>query len=78
MIEVETTTALLLYLALFLLLCFGAWILNHLKHRNRETLPPLFLLSKCEYCHFDYLSKNGMRITTCPQCGSYNKSAHST
>ncbi len=72
MIEVKTTTALLLYLSLFLFLCFGAWALSHLKNRNKKTLPPLYLLSTCEYCHFQYLGKNGEKITKCPQCNSLN------
>jgi hypothetical protein len=73
MIEVETTTALLLYLGLFLTICFGAWIFTHFKSCKKQAVPPFFLLLRCEYCHFNYLGKNGEKITQCPQCRSFNK-----
>ena len=72
MIEVDTATALLIYLGFFLFLCLGMWVFTHLKNRNKVTLPPLYILSTCEYCHFDYLGKNGEKISKCPQCGSFN------
>ncbi len=73
MIEVDTSTALLLYLGLFLFMCLGVWFCSHLKQRNKQPLPPLYLLKKCEYCHYQYLGKNGEKITECPQCQSLNK-----
>lgn len=73
MIEVQTTTALLLYLTLFLGICFGAWMFFHLKNRNKEILPPLYSLSTCEYCHYNYLSRHGEKLSKCPQCDSFNK-----
>lgn len=73
MIKVEIRTALLLYLALFLLLYLGSWIFSHLRQRNKVALPPLYFLSTCEYCHYHYLGRTGEKITKCPQCGSFNK-----
>lgn len=73
MIEVESTTALLLYLGLFLTICFSAWGISHLKNRHKKILPPLFQLITCEFCHYQYLAKNGEKISQCKQCSSYNK-----
>jgi len=72
MIKVEMTTALLLYLGLFLFLCFGAWVFSHIKQRKKQSLPPLYILSTCEYCHYQYLGRNGEKISKCPQCESFN------
>ena len=73
MIEVDMSKALMLYMALFLSLCFGAWLISHLKGRRKAAIPPLYELTTCEYCLFNYLSETGKKITTCPQCSSYNQ-----
>ncbi len=62
----------MIYLGLFLFICFGTWTFSHIKNRKKTTLPPLFELKTCEYCAFNYLAKTGEKITSCPQCGSYN------
>ncbi len=74
MIEVEATTAILLYLALFLFLCLGAWLFTHFRNGAKQAPPPLFRFSVCEFCHHNYLGKTGEKITKCPKCGSFNKS----
>ena len=73
MIQVDQSTALMLYLCFFLFLCLGAWLVSHLKGRKKQSLPPLYQLTTCEYCTFTYLSETGRKITACPQCSSFNK-----
>lgn len=73
MISVSKATALMIYLALFLFLCLGAWLFSHLKGRKKQHLPPLYQLTICEYCHYNYLSETGKTISACPQCHSFNK-----
>jgi hypothetical protein len=73
MITVNQTTMLLLYLGFFLFFSLGAWVSSHLKSCKKEPLPPLYQLSMCEYCAFEYLATTGKQITQCPQCHSYNK-----
>jgi len=73
MIAIEITSALLLYLGLFLLICFGAWGISHLKQRRKKPLPPLYELAICEYCQYGYLLRTGEKVSCCPQCQAYNK-----
>lgn len=54
-------------------MCLGAWLFSHLKARKKQPLPPIYTLCTCEYCTFHYLSETGQQITSCPQCGCFNK-----
>jgi len=72
LIEIDKATALMLYLSFFLFLYLGAWFISYLKERKKKGVPPLYRLSTCEYCAFQYLAKAGTKITACPQCQSYN------
>ncbi|MCH9703325.1 MAG: hypothetical protein K0U13_00905 [Chlamydiae bacterium] len=72
MIEVEMSTALMCYLALFLMICFTVWIRSHQKSRKKLPLPQRQHLRSCEYCHFSYLAEE--RVSKCPQCHHFNES----
>ena len=72
MIQVEMSTALIIYLGLALGLCFGIWLHTHKKTRKKQPLPPLHTLVECEYCHFSFLGESVDNVSKCPQCHSLN------
>ena len=73
MITIEMSTALMIYLGLFLGLCFTVWLLSHKKSRKRVVLPERYHLVACEYCHFSYLSEE--EVSKCPECSQFNRHA---
>lgn len=73
MITVSTTTAMMLYLCLTLVVLLGLWTYQHYRLRTKKieiTEQELFV---CEYCLFVYLEEKTKNVTQCPQCQSYNK-----
>lgn len=73
MIELTPITALMLYLAFTLFTLLGIWAWHHLKSRKNKVIIVKQELLVCEYCHFAYMEQIGKDVTTCPQCGSFNK-----
>ncbi|ADI37573.1 putative uncharacterized protein [Waddlia chondrophila 2032/99] len=73
MIELTPITALMLYLCITLATLLGIWARYHLKSRKQKVIIVEQELLVCEYCHFAYLDQIGKEVTSCPQCGSYNK-----
>ncbi|MCP5469755.1 MAG: hypothetical protein H7A36_04545 [Chlamydiales bacterium] len=70
MITIEMSTALMIYLALMLGICFTIWLLSHKKARKKVALPAREQLMRCEYCHFSYLAEE--KVSKCPQCSQFN------
>jgi hypothetical protein len=73
MIELTTTSALMVYLALTLIPLMGLWGFSHFTKRKKKIVIQECDLLVCEFCHFGYLSKKGELISQCPQCFSFNK-----
>lgn len=73
MIELSTSTAIMLYLGLTLCPLLGLWIFQHCLSRHKKMELSDQELHVCEYCHFAYLEEIATKITQCPQCQSYNR-----
>lgn len=73
MIELNTNTAIMLYLLITLTTLLGLWIYQHYSTRFKKVNVSDQVLHVCEYCHFAYLEGIETEITRCPQCKSFNK-----
>lgn len=73
MIELSTTTALMLYLIATLAPLLFLWGYHHFQNRKHKMVIEEKDLRVCEFCHFCYLGKKGSSLSQCPQCSSYNK-----
>ena len=74
MIELNPTTALMLYFGFTLLCLLGIWVASHYRSRNRTFMPLEKELVVCEFCLFAYLDAGAKKITRCPKCESFNSS----
>lgn len=73
MIELSSTTAIMLYLCLTLGVLLLLWGNCHYHSRRKKIDLSDQRLIICEYCHFAYLEKVAKPVTQCPQCNSFNK-----
>jgi hypothetical protein len=73
MIELSTTTAIMLYLCMTLATLLSLWGYHHYQSRKKKVDLSHQRLIVCEYCHFAYLDRVTKPVTQCPQCESYNK-----
>lgn len=73
MVELSSTTALMLYLILTLGTLLALWITHHYRHRYKKVQLQENELIVCEYCNFAYLGNITKPVTQCPQCHSFNK-----
>lgn len=73
MIELTSTTAIMLYLCLTLGVLLFLWGHRHYQSRKKKLDLSHQRLIICEYCHFAYLDKVAKPVTQCPQCSSFNK-----
>lgn len=73
MIELSTTTALMLYLTVTLGPLLFVWAYQHFKNRKKKIVIQSKVLCVCEFCHFCYLGEIGSSLSKCPQCHSFNK-----
>lgn len=72
MIEIQLTTALLLYSVLVALLGLGIWAYTEFAvTRPQQHLGQQFLW-KCSFCACTYLDESAGTISQCPRCASYN------
>lgn len=72
MIEISSTTAIMLYLCLTLAILLFLWGQHHYYARKKKLDLSHQKLIVCEYCHNAYLDRSDKNITQCPQCQSYN------
>lgn len=73
MIEINSNTAVIIYLGLCLFSILGIWGWQHFYRRNRKIILAQKKLTVCEYCHFAYLDNGIKNVTKCPQCQSFNQ-----
>lgn len=73
MIELTSTTALMLYLCLTLGSLLILWGFHHYRFRYKKVEISEQTLYICEYCSFAYLGDIVAKVTLCPQCQCYNK-----
>jgi ribosomal protein L37AE/L43A len=73
MIELNFTTAFMLYLGITLLSILGIWIFSHYRTKKQIIFSTEHALFVCEYCHFAYLEENIKELNKCPQCNLFNK-----
>lgn len=68
MIEIDTTTAFMLYLAIFLGICALAWIKTFVIARKTKATIEIETLTTCEYCHHSFLGMSNKTLSRCPEC----------
>lgn len=73
MIELSTTTALMLYLVAALVPVVVLWMSYHVKSRHKKIDTAEKNLCVCEFCHYCYLQNKSSSVSQCPQCNSFNK-----
>lgn len=72
MIDIELTTAIVLYATLIGVLIGAIWLYTELiVRRTRKYLGQQFLW-RCVYCRFSYLDEHAAHLSQCPRCHSYN------
>jgi Zn finger protein HypA/HybF involved in hydrogenase expression len=72
-INLEASSALILYLCCSIAAIFLIWANDHFLKKKKPSIAPAESLFLCEYCHFLYLASQEKPVTECPQCGSLNK-----
>lgn len=73
MIELTSTTAVMLYLGVTLGVLFGIWIAQNIRSGRKKIIVSEQTLFICEYCTFAYLADVSLDVTQCPQCSCFNK-----
>ncbi|WP_042282419.1 hypothetical protein [Candidatus Protochlamydia sp. R18] len=73
MIELNFTTAFMLYLGVTISALLGTWVYSHYRTRKQTIFSTEQSLFVCEYCHFAYLEENIKELNRCPQCNLFNK-----
>lgn len=73
MIQIQTATALMLYLLFTLGFLLFFWGYQHYKTKTKKIVIAKEQLLVCEFCHFAYLADRAKKVTKCPSCSSFNK-----
>jgi hypothetical protein len=73
MIELTSSTAMMLYLCLTLGTLLGIWATQHYRTISKKIETSEQSLFVCEFCTFAYLADVAKDVTQCPQCQCYNK-----
>ena len=73
MIELSSSTALMIYLGMTVAILLGLWISSHYCTRRRSVMPLEKELTICEFCHYAYLDAGATTVTRCPRCSNFNK-----
>lgn len=72
MIEIELTTAIVLYSGVLGALVAAIWLYTELSvRRPQQSLGKQFLW-RCTICGLSYLDEEAVSMSQCPRCGSYN------
>ena len=72
-VEMDLSTAFLLYLAVTLGTLLSLWVIRNVLRRGCRVVLPEIQLYNCEFCKETYLDDNDKEVTKCPQCQSFNK-----
>lgn len=74
MIRVSLATLVFIYLGIFLVTVFSAWIARNIQRLRREK-EALRHRVRCAQCAFEFEDKTGALLPRCPRCGSLNERA---
>jgi uncharacterized paraquat-inducible protein A len=72
MIHASLTMLVFVYLAIFLALIFGNWIVWNMGRLRRERQAFRHRL-RCALCSFEFQDPSGDQLPRCPRCGSLNE-----
>jgi len=72
MISIDFSTAISLYLFIFISAVLLIWLLTKMQKDKNLSLDPKFIWF-CSICTYTYINTKEEAISTCPRCGSYNK-----
>lgn len=74
MIQIEMTSALVLYSGILAALVSMLWMYTEFFVRRPQRRLGQQFLWRCIYCNFTYLDESAERISECPRCRSLNAS----
>ena len=72
MIEIELTTAILLYSSVLGIIVAAIWLYTELSVRRPQQHLGTQFLWRCTICGLSYLDEEAISMSECPRCGSYN------
>ncbi|MCX5715798.1 MAG: hypothetical protein NTV07_02845 [Candidatus Omnitrophica bacterium] len=72
MIKVDLSTAVCVYLVLFVIVVLALWVFFGRKSGFRRVNPEEKFVWQCRICTFFYIDSQSEDISVCPRCGSYN------
>ena len=75
MIEIEFSTALILYSVMLGLLVSGIWLYTELSVRRPQRRLGQQFVWKCSFCGCTYLDEQAERLSQCPRCENFNTAA---
>jgi hypothetical protein len=73
MIELSAETAFTLYLLFCIFCVFAVWGFGHFKKREKKLEVLKDVLVVCEFCQCPYMAGVAVAVSTCPECGLFNK-----
>lgn len=73
MIKLSLTTAILIYIFVFVVAFLIWWAYVELKKSYNLRLVNRDRLWQCSICTYIYSSNSSDEMTVCPRCGSYNE-----
>jgi hypothetical protein len=75
LIEIEFSTALVLYSLMLGLLAGGIWVYTELSVRRPQRKLGQQFVWKCSFCGCTYLDEQAERLSQCPRCENFNTAA---
>lgn len=72
MIEIELTTAVVLYSGVLALIVAAIWLYTEVSVRRPQQLLGRQFLWRCTICGLSYLDEAATQLSKCPRCGSFN------
>lgn len=72
MIEIELTTAIVLYSGILGAIVVAIWLYTELSVRRPQQFLGKQFLWRCTICGLSYLDEEATHMSECPRCGSYN------
>lgn len=72
MIELELTTAIVLYSSVLAVIVAAIWLYTELSVRRPQQFLGKQFLWRCTICGLSYLDEEAVSMSKCPRCGSFN------
>lgn len=72
MIEIQLTTAVVLYAAVLGALMGSVWLFTEFSVRRTQKTLEKQHLWRCVFCGYTYLDEGAMEVSQCPRCESFN------